>query len=170
MNNQAVKSFANITLAVAIIGLLTFTAGLVFHNNFGFKNGLFAIGSTLLSIASFLDREYFFSCLEGIAVITALLEIFHIDAVVSTTVLILLVVLTIFLIYRTRKINFHLVIGIIGLILLSLGIIFSTNLLMFIAGVALCLYSYLSAKSGFRVGWVFLVLNMIFTFVAAINI
>ncbi len=169
MDNQVSKMKSNVILAVGITGLAAFTAGLPVHNHI-IKNVLFVIGAGLLTLSSYWEKEYFFSCLEMIAVVTAVLALSHAGMILSSTVMILLSIATIIIMSRIRKFDFRLTLGIIGLVLLSAGIIAETNLIMVGAGIVLCLYSYLSAKAGFKVGWVFLALNVIFTAVAVCSI
>ncbi|WET05630.1 hypothetical protein P0136_09655 [Lentisphaerota bacterium ZTH] len=160
---------SNIILAVGISGLAAFTAGLPV-DHFVIKNALFIIGGTLLAISSYWEKEYFFSCIEGIAMTEAILALFGVSMLISSIVLVVMVAATIMIMSRIRKFDFKLCLGIAGLVLLSLGIIVGTNVIMVAAGVVLCLYSYLSARSGYNVGWVFLALNLIFTGVALFSI
>jgi hypothetical protein len=167
--NILTKLLKNTSLTLGIVGLVLFTLALPLSNVI-FKNVFFLTGASLLAIASLLEKETFFACLEGIVMITAILELCQVSQLYNAIILAVLVLSSIVLLLRTRQINLHLITGIIGLVLLNTGIIFSTNLLMFAAGLTLCLYSYLSAKSGIKVGWIFLALNIVFTGVAIINI
>jgi len=169
MTKVLAKRSKNLPVIFGIVGLLLFILALPLESVM-VKNSLFLTGAILLTVASVLEKETFFACLEGIVIITAILNLLHVSRIINAVILALLVFSTILLLLKTRKINIHLIAGISGLVLLNSGIIFSTNLLMFAAGLALCLYSYLSARSGFKVGWIFLVLNILFTFVAIVNI
>ena len=163
------KIAKNLNFALAIIGLLIFTSALPTHNLLT-KNLLFIIGATLLAISSYFEKEYFFANLELIAIINAVLVILKIPTYLNTLILIILVLVVIFAISKNHKITNQLLIGFSGLILLSLGIIFVSNIAMLIAGIMLVIYSLLSIKSGFKVGWVFLILNIIFTTIAILQL
>jgi len=169
MTKLLTKLVNNMPVTLGIIGVILFTLALPI-DNIVLKNVFFLIGAVFLAIASLLEKETFFACLEGIVIITAILTLLHVHRMGNTIILALLVLASIVLLLKTRQINLHLIAGISGLILLNTGIIFSTNLLMFAAGLALCLYSYLSAKSGVKIGWIFLALNILFTSVAIVNI
>ncbi len=159
----------NILLAVGIIGLLVFTSALPV-NNFLCKNILIIIGASFLAVSSYLEKEYFFASLECVAIINALLLLFHVAVYLNTVILIVLVLLIAFLIFQKQKITAQLIIGFAGLIFLCLGIIFIQNIFMFIAGILLIIYSYLSVRAGFKVGWIFLILNIIFAAVALMTL
>ncbi|MCP3967090.1 MAG: hypothetical protein GY750_11495 [Lentisphaerae bacterium] len=168
MNTHISKFKSNMILAVGIIGLATFTAGLPVDSHIT-RNILFAVGAVLLTISSFWEKEYFFSCLEVIAFIAAILALCQVGSTASSIVMAVLTVVTIAFMSRIRKIDTRLCLGILGLVLLTAGIIFATNLIMIAAGVVLCIYSWLSLRAGYKVGWVFLVLNIIFTAVAVFS-
>jgi len=159
----------NIILGIGIIGLLIFTSALPVTNLL-YKNILFLIGAPLLAISSYLEKEYFFASLECIAIVNVLFLLLHVPIYINTIVLIILVLLIVFLILRKQKITGQLIIGFAGLIFLCLGIIFVENLFMLFAGILLMIYSYLSARAGFKMGWIFLILNIIFIAVAVITL
>ena len=117
----------NILLAVGIIGLLVFTSALPV-NNFLCKNILIIIGASFLAVSSYLEKEYFFASLECVAIINALLLLFHVAVYLNTVILIVLVLLIAFLIFQKQKITAQLIIGFAGLIFLCLGIIFIQNI------------------------------------------
>jgi hypothetical protein len=135
------------------------------------KNVLFAIGAAFLSISSALAKEFFFASLEAITLTSAVLNLFNANKILETLVLVTLVLLTIILCtWKARKVTFQTIIGVLGLILLNTGVIFSNNYLMFLAGLSLSIYSYLSIRAGVMVGWIFLILNSVFTLVAVVNL
>lgn len=156
-------------IGMAIIGLLLFTYGLTTKDVIC-KNSLFIVGAGLLAISSYFEKEFFFAGLEGVAIANTVLLLLNVPAYINAIILASLVLVVIFIACKGGKITLQLVIGIIGLALLSCGIIFVSNVMMFIAGILLSIYSYLSIKAGFKVGWVFLILNVIFSAVALTQI
>ena len=159
-----------ILIIMAVIGLLLCTYALMIKS-IVCKNSLFILGAGLLAISSYLEKEFFFAGLESIVIINAILSLFNIPIYANAIILAFLLVLMLTFIIRTSgKITLQLIIGSIGLTCLSCGIIFISNMIMFIAGIILSIYSCLSIRAGFKVGWVFLILNIIFSIVALTQI
>ncbi len=133
------------------------------------KNTLFTVGAAFLAISAIYEREYFFASLEIIATINSLLVLFAVSIWINFSVLLVLGVGAVVMIGRSRTLDLQLVVGTIGLFLLSGGIILSANGIMAMAGLVLCLYSVLSVRQGFKTGWIFLVLNIAFTATALLS-
>jgi len=163
------KILSYLITSLGIFGLIIVIAALPIINIVE-KNILFIVGCALLGISSYLEKEYLFACLECILVINAALVLSHVSTMVNTIVLIVLMLLTIVFLCRNRKITFHLITGLSGLVFLSLGIIFISNFIMIFGGIAMGTYGYISGRAGFKVGWIFFAFNIIFVILAFLHI
>jgi hypothetical protein len=166
---QQARFFIICNSAIMIAGLLIFILGLPIPEG-TLKELLFSAGCFLLAVGSFFEKEYFFACLEVVLIVAAFLTLFHIGLLISITIILLLNIAVVGILLRTGRITLHVWNGLLGLLLLSGGIVFNTNLLMLLAGVVLAVYAYFSARAGFKVGWIFLFLNFLFIVIAFMNL
>jgi len=69
--------------------------------------------------------------------------------------------------FSKYKINIAKVCAFIGLVALCFGILLGRNEPMVVCGIVLAVYAIFSIREDYSVGWVFLILNLLFSVVAA---
>ena len=161
MNYAKFLKFKYIVIGMSAIGMLIFTSGLVV-NDFYTKNYLFLVGIILLGVSSFLEKELFFSSMQCVLFINTILTLCKAPLSLNIVTLCILGSLTFLMLVTYLKVTVQLIIGMLGFIFLSSGIIFASHLFMLFAGIFLLTYSCFSIRDGFSVGWIFMILNLIF--------
>lgn len=160
------KYIENTGLWLGIVGLVVFMFGLT-ETNLDNKNLIVLLATFSLFLSALIQKEPFFSGLQGIAFVSALLVFYNVKQTYNmTTFLILSFVFAVYYFGRF-KLNIPRVFAFIGLVALCLGILLGRNEPMVVCGIVLAIYAVFSIRQGFSVGWVFLILNTLFTIVAA---
>jgi hypothetical protein len=160
------KYFDNFGLLVGIIGLVIFMFGLTEHN-INNKNAIVLSATTLLFISAIVQKEPFFRGLQCIAFISASMVFFNTPQSINLSIFALLSLAFATFYFRNTKIDIINICAFIGLVSLCLGILLVNNYFMMLCGIFLSIYAIFSIRKGFSVGWVFLVLNILFALIAA---
>ena len=163
MQNKYIK---NIGLYLGIIGLLIFMFGLT-GKNISDKNIIVLVATFFLFVSASIQKEPFFSGLQGIAFVSAIMVFYQIQQVYNLSVFISLAIAFSIYYFGRHKLNLARICAFVGLIALCLGILLSRNEPMVVCGIVLAIYAIFSIQEGYSVGWVFLVLNILFAIVAA---
>ena len=156
-------------IVIGILGLLFFIVGTLMPGSIHQKD-FFLVGGIFLTLSSFLEKNAFFTVLESIIVIDAILTYFPISNTVITVVTALMVVLVIvsFAVRGAFK-DKSLSIGTLGLIFLALGVGLLNPIAYTIGGFVIVIYSLISCLKGSQIAILFLILNIIFTITSAIG-
>ncbi|MED7818837.1 MULTISPECIES: MFS transporter [unclassified Francisella] len=160
------KYIQSIGLYLGIIGLLIFMFGLT-ETNISDKNIIVLVATFFLFISAAIQKEPFFSGSQAIAFISAIMVFLQVGKTYNLVVFIFLVVVFCIYYFSKHKLNIPRIFAFIGLVSLSLGILLGRNEPMVVCGIVLAIYAIFSIKEGFSVGWVFLILNILFAIVAA---
>ncbi|WP_150467351.1 MFS transporter [Francisella sp. SYW-9] len=160
------KYTQNIGLYLGIIGLIIFMFGLT-ETNISEKNIIVLVATFFLFISAAIQKEPFFSGSQAIAFISAIMVFLQVQKIYNLGVFIFLVVAFCIYYFSKHKLNIPRVFAFIGLVSLSLGILLGRNEPMVVCGIVLAIYAIFSIKEGYSVGWVFLILNILFAIVAA---
>ncbi len=158
-----------LNIIIGIAGLLFFIVGTLMPGS-PYQKDFFLTGGALLALSSFLEKNAFFTVLEGIIVIDAILTYLPISNTVITVLTALMVVLTI--IIFAAKGSFKdksLLIGTVGLIFLALGVGLLNPIAYTLGGGVIVIYSIIGIMRGSQIAWLFLILNAIFTVTSAIG-
>ncbi|MFZ9035753.1 MAG: MFS transporter [Francisellaceae bacterium] len=150
------------SLTAGIGGLIIFTIGLII-DDLPVKYLLFTIGAGFLTLSAIMQKEYFFAGLEAIATINALLALSLVPQITNTIVFVILAIFFTALYLRHHTLNITRLIGFIGLVFLCIGITVASNISMILAGISLSVYALSVLRAGISVGWVFFILNILFT-------
>lgn len=159
------KYIQNIGLVLGIIGLVIFMFGLT-QSSIENKNLLILLATFFLFLSAIIQKEPFFSGLQGIAFVSASLNFYNITEIYNLVVFVLLVFGFSIYYFGGHKLNIARICAFIGLVALCLGILLGRNEPMIVCGVFLAIYAIFSIQQGYSVGWVFLILNIAFAFVA----
>ncbi|QIV95957.1 hypothetical protein EDC55_10265 [Allofrancisella inopinata] len=164
------KYINNIGFCLGVIGLALFVFGLVEKGIFE-KNVVILYATLLMFVAALIQKEQFFTGLEGIAlVISAIVVFYQAPQVYNLTVFVSLIFVFAIWYFARHKLNFARICAFIGLVCLCLGIVLARNEFMVICGIFLSVYAVFSIRQGFTVSWIFLALNILFALVAIISL
>ena len=156
-------------IILGIVGLGLFIVGTLMPGNPAQKY-YFLLGAVLLTISSFLEKNVFFTVLEGIVVVDALMTFCALKPLVTAGITFVIIIATI--IYFAKRGDFkerYLIVGTIGLVFLGLGVGLLNPIAYTIGGFFLVIYSLFSILKGFQIAILFLILNLIFTVTSAIG-
>ena len=158
-----------VNILIGIVGLLIFIVGTLMPGS-PHQRDCFLAGGILLSLSSFLEKNAFFTVLEGIIVIDAILTYFTKSNTLITIITVLMVILTIviFAVKGSFK-DKSLMVGTVGLIFLALGVGLLNPICYTIGGFVIVIYSICGIMRGLQIAWLFLILNAIFTVTSAIG-
>ncbi|QLE78275.1 MFS transporter [Francisella sp. Scap27] len=159
------KYINNIGFCLGVVGLIVFMFGLV-ETNIDNKNLFILLATFILLISAVIQGEVFFIGSQSIAWITAVMTFFEIGQNYIIIAFILLVTIFALGYFFKNKLLFSNACAFVGLIALCLGIALGMNEPMVICGLFLAIYACFSIKDGYSIGWVFLVLNLVFAVVA----
>ncbi|MBK2266704.1 MFS transporter [Francisella philomiragia] len=160
------KVINNIGLLVGICGLIIFMFGLT-ETNINHKNLIVFFATFFLFLSAIIQKEPFFSGLQGIAFVSATMVFFNFSQIYNLAIFVLLAVVFSIIYFSKYKINIARVCAFIGLVALCFGILLGRNEPMVVCGIVLAVYAIFSIREGYSVGWVFLILNLLFSVVAA---
>lgn len=160
-----VKYIKNTGLLLGIIGLVMFMFGLA-EESIDNKNMMILMATFFLFTSAVIQKEPFFSGLQGIAFVSAIMVFYQISPIYNLGVFLCLAVGFAIYYFAHFPLNAARIYAFIGLVTLCLGIVFGRNEFMVVCGIFLAIYAMFSIKEGFTVGWVFLVLNILFSLVA----
>jgi hypothetical protein len=160
------KYIDNLGLFLGVIGLLLFIFGLTEHN-IDNKNLVVLLATFMLFASALIQKEQFFMGLQGIAFVSAIMVFYETDQNYNLITFITLAFIFAITYFSKHKLNLARVCAFVGLIALCLGILLGRNEPMMICGVFLAVYAIFSISEGYSVGWVFLILNILFAVVAA---
>ncbi|HJO94692.1 MAG TPA: hypothetical protein QF753_14940 [Victivallales bacterium] len=158
-----------LNIIIGIVGLILFIIGTLMPGTYEQKY-YFLYGAILLTISSFLEKNSFFTVLETIIVIDAVISFLGLSAVITSIITFIIIIITI--ICFAAKGEFkekYLIAGTIGLIFLGLGVGINNPIFYTIGGFFVALYSLMSIFKGFQIAYLFLILNIIFTITSAIG-
>lgn len=131
---------------------------------------IFAAGVGLLDVSAILERQIFFMGLQTISFIGTLVAFLTIPTLYKASIPILLTLFaTIYFIFSgtcRRRVAW---LGLLGLFGLALGLATSMPLFYCAGGIFIVLFSYADTKTGNRLAWVFLALNLLFAITSAIG-
>lgn len=164
-SNVLKRTCNHIGLAFGIIGLIIFMVGLL-TSVIATKNQVILVATIFLASSAWIQREPFFMGSQTIALISAILVYLLMPAWVNLSALIVLSILFAMIFFRYHPLSFDRIIAFSGLIALCLGIVLGNNIPMLVAGILLAIYAIFSIRHGYSVGWVFLILNILFGLVA----
>jgi len=158
-----------VNILIGIVGLLIFIVGTLMPGS-PYQKDFFLVGGIFLSLSSYLEKNAFFTVLEGIIVIDAILTYFPISNTVITIITALMVILTIviFAVKGSFK-DKSLLVGTLGLIFLALGVGLLNPICYTVGGFVIVIYSICGIMNGLQIAWLFLILNAIFTVTSAIG-
>ncbi|MCP4179129.1 MAG: hypothetical protein GY756_15320 [bacterium] len=158
-----------VNIIIGIIGLALFIIGTLMPGTYEQKY-YFLYGAILLTISSFLEKNTFFTVLETIIVLDAILSFLGLSAITISIITFIIIIITIicFAVKGQFK-EKYLIAGTIGLIFLGLGVGINNPVFYTIGGFFIAIYSLLSIFKGFQIAYLFLVLNIIFTITSAIG-
>lgn len=160
------KVMNNSGLLVGIIGLIIFMFGLV-ETDVTQKNLIVFFATFFLFLSAVIQKEPFFSGLQGIAFVSATMVFFNFPQIYNLLIFIILAIAFSIFYFSKYKINIARVCAFVGLVALCFGILLGRNEPMVVCGIVLAIYAIFSIKEGYSVGWVFLILNLLFSIVAA---
>jgi hypothetical protein len=168
-SNKAYFGNHKLNIAIGIVGLLLFIVGTLLPGTYEQKH-YFLYGAIFLTISSFLEKNTFFTVLEIIIVIDAVLSFLGLSVLAISIITFIIIIITI--IYFVVKGEFkekYLIAGTIGLIFLGLGVGINHPVFYTIGGFFVALYSLFSVLKGYQIAYLFLILNTIFTITSAIG-
>ncbi|AIT08607.1 MFS transporter [Candidatus Francisella endociliophora] len=160
------KYIENIGLWLGVIGLVIFMFGLT-ETNIDNKNLIVLLATFLLFLSAIIQKEPFFSGLQGIAFVSAVLVFYNINYTYNMVIFLVLSFGFAVYYFGRFKLNIARIFAFVGLVALCLGILLGRNEPMVVCGIVLAIYAVFSIQQGFSVGWVFLILNILFAVVAA---
>lgn len=156
-------------IIIGIIGLIIFCIGTVIPGN-PHQIVVFFVGALLLTLSSILGKNLFFTILEGILSIGSLLTILSVAEDTKGVVIIILVLISIIFFAKKGMLkDKNYINGIIGLVFLVVGAVFSFPIGLVISGVFLSIFAWIVFKRGEKIGMVFFLLNVIFTITSLIG-
>ena len=158
-----------INILVGVIGLLFFIVGTLIPGS-PFQKYFFLVGAILLTISSYLEKNVFFTVLEAIVTIGAILTFLSLSNITIAVITFIIVIITV--LYFAAKGLFkerYLIIGTIGLFFLAIGVGTLNPIAYTIGGFFLTIYAYFSFKRGYQIALLFIILNSIFTITSAIG-
>ena len=123
--------------------------------------------TALLFGSSLIQQEPFFAGLQGLAFVSAIMIFFALSQAINISVFVILSFIFTIIYFNKHKPSLANIGAFIGLVSLCLGMLLAKNQFMLVSGVLLAIYAVFSIKQGFSVGWVFLILNILFAIVAA---
>ena len=131
---------------------------------------LFLFGALLMTISSYLEKNVFFTFLEGILTIDSILSFTALSNITIgiVTFIIVIAVIIYFMVKGAFK-ERYLIVGTIGLFFLALGVGILNTIACMIGGFLLIIYAYMAFKKGVQIAFLFIILNVIFTISAAIG-
>ena len=147
-----------LNIIIGIVGLILFIIGTLMPGTYEQKY-YFLYGAILLTISSFLEKNSFFTVLETIIVIDAVISFLGLSAVITSIITFIIIIITI--ICFAAKGEFkekYLIAGTIGLIFLGLGVGINNPIFYTIGGFFVALYSLMSIFKGFQIAYLFLIL------------
>ena len=157
-------------IVLGVIGLALLCAGTLTAHIPEIQRFLFLFGALLMTISSYLEKNVFFTFLEGILTIDAILSFTSLSNIAIGIITFIIVVVVI--IYFTINGSFkerYLIVGTIGLFFLALGVGILNPISCMIGGFLLIIYAYMAFKKGIQIAFLFIILNIIFTITAAIG-
>jgi len=158
-----------VNVLIGVLGLLFFIVGTLMPG-VPCQRYLFLAGAVLLTLSSYLEKQVFFTVLEAILVVDAILTFCHLTILAITIITFIMVLFTV--VYFTVKGSFkerYLIIGTVGLFFLAMGVGTLNPIAYTIGGLFLVIYSYYSLKKGCQIALLFIILNTIFTITSAIG-
>ncbi|MBK2243344.1 MFS transporter [Francisella tularensis] len=156
----------NFGLAIGIIGLIIFMFGLT-ETDTAQKNLIVLFATFFLFLSAAIQKEPFFTGLQGIAFVSAIMVFYNLAAIYNLLVFIFLAFVFAIYYFSRHKLNIARICAFIGLVALCLGILLGRNEPMIVCGIVLAIYAVFSIQEGYTVGWIFLILNILFAVVAA---
>jgi hypothetical protein len=159
-----------INILIGVIGLLAFIVGTLMLG-LPCQKVFFLVGSILLTISSYLEKNIFFTVIEGIATIDAILTFTLLSNTTIAIITFIIVILTV--LYFVAKGAFkerYLIIGTVGLFFLAMGVGTLNPIAYTLGGFFLVIYSYFSFRKGSQIALLFIILNSIFTLTSAIAV
>ena len=160
------KYIDNLGLFLGIIGLLLFIFGLTEHNVDN-KNLIVLLATFMLFVSALIQKEQFFVGLQGIAFVSAILVFYEVNPNYNLIAFLALAFVFAITYFSKHNLNIARVCAFVGLVALCLGILLGRNEPMMVCGIFLAIYAIFSIQQGYSVGWVFLLLNIVFAVVAA---
>ena len=160
------KYIDNLGLCLGMIGLLLFMFGLAEHNVDN-KNLIVLFATFMLFASALIQKEQFFIGLQGIDFVSAIMACYEVRQNYNLVIFIALAFIFAITYFSKYKLNIARVCAFIGFIALCLGILLGRNEPMIVCGIFLAVYAIFSIQQGYSVGWVFLILNVLFAIVAA---
>ncbi len=158
-----------VNILIGIIGLLIFIVGTLMPGA-ACQKYLFFAGAILLTLSSYLEKNIFFTVLEAIVSIDAILTFLNLPVLTITIITFIIVIITV--IYFAIKGAFkerYLIIGTVGLLFLAIGVGTLNPIAYTLGGLFLVIYAYYSFKKGYQIALLFIILNAIFTITSAIG-
>ena len=158
-----------INILVGVIGLLSFIVGTLIPGS-PLQKYFFLAGAILLTISSYLEKNVFFTVLEAIVTIGAILTFLSLSNITIAVITFIIVIITV--LYFAAKGLFkerYLIIGTIGLFFLAIGVGTLNPIAYTIGGFFLTIYAYFSFKKGYQIALLFIILNAIFSITSAIG-
>ncbi|GAB4223229.1 MAG: hypothetical protein Kow0076_5420 [Francisella sp.] len=156
----------NLGLILGIVGLIIFMFGLA-ETNISQKNLIVFCATLFLFLSAAIQKEPFFTGLQGIAFVSATMVFYNVKPIYNLIVFVFLSFGFAIYYFSKHKLNIARICAFIGLVTLCLGILLGRNEPMVVCGIFLAIYAIFSIQEGYSVGWIFLILNILFAIVAA---
>ena len=131
----------------------------------------FVIGSILMLVAAYVEREVFFTVLQIIVLVGASVAFTPFTLLVRAAIPIVVTMMALLWFAKTGRLKDKLTLfGSFGIAILALGYAVSNPFLYFFGGANLTVYATMAFYRGVKIAIICAVINFIFTFAAAINI
>lgn len=160
------KHIDNLGFCLGVIGLLLFMFGLA-EQDIDNKNLVMLFSALLFLASSLIQKEQFFIGLQSVVSIKAIMLFYEANQNYTLTLFIISSFIFAITYFSRSKISIEKVCAFIGLISLCLGTILCRDEPMIICGIFLAIYAIFSIQKGYSIGWIFLVLNILYVIVAA---
>lgn len=154
----------------AIVGMLITITGVMLKVP-QYQSICFASGGCFLLFSSYLSRQWLYFTLQIVVIIGALSNLFTLPFMVKAALPVALaMIILIYFYFKEMLKNATNFIGAIGVMILACGYAILHPMIYFVGGVVLSIYSGLNVLQGVKVAWIWLILNVVFSVLAGIEI
>ena len=156
-------------IALAVLGMILAVSGNLMPTPM-LQKSLYLAASVCLTTSAVLERLNFFIAFQCVILTGTLIAFFPLAAHVKliTPLIVAVVALTI-VFTKQNNIDYHTVLGILGIITLAVGYSVTHPAAYFAGSVLLAIYSAIAFKRGVAIAWVWTLLNSIFAVTAFLH-
>jgi hypothetical protein len=123
----------------------------------------------LLTFSAILEKNIFFSLFQAITLCSVIFSFISLALIVKLIVLTILAIIIIIALKRLKQLEtLYVYFGVIGLVCLSFAYATSNGYGYLFGGLFITIFSLISFLKGFKIGFIYFVLNLIYTIVAII--